>query len=279
MRTKFPQQKRHRNTAHLWADKQVVRFFRHNYPKIDYKNLRSIYLALCEVDSDFGEGKPINSFIKTVCTYSGMNRNVVNKYLVHLRDLRLIDYDQERTEDNGQFTRKSMLTLYKWEDTEEYTNSRCPHLRTSVKMDAIKNDKSSIIKNHVNMNKNTVLESLLSQLPEAWEKNHILNKAVRDYCKHREEKGNKLTNIACTKLARKLQKYSVETAIIALDRSVENGWTGVFPESVETKQHSGNNTRTNKAGVYATAGQHFKPGRLQSEFAKECIEKRRMSNG
>ena len=44
-------------------------------------------------------------------------------------------------------------------------------------------------------------------------------------------------------------------------------------------QKAETNTRTNKAGVYAMKGQHFKPGRSQSEYVKECNEKRRMSNG
>ena len=107
--------KRHRNVAHLWADKQVIRFFRHNFQnKQHYKNLRSIYLALCEIDSDFGEGVEIRSFSQTVATYAGMDVVTVYPYLKALQKANLIDYWQKN--ENGVFG-QTILKMYKWEES------------------------------------------------------------------------------------------------------------------------------------------------------------------
>lgn len=74
-------EKRKRDVAHLWADKRIMRFFRRNFNKLHYKNLRSVYLALCEIDSDFRETGEITNFTRTVATYAGMNENTVRPYL------------------------------------------------------------------------------------------------------------------------------------------------------------------------------------------------------
>ena len=124
IRTKLPSPefnetgtKRHRNTAHLWADKHVIRFFRQNFQnKQQYKNLRSIYLALCEIDSDFGEGTDIKSFSQTVATYAGMDIGTVLPYLKALQKADLIDYWQKN--ENGVFG-QTVLKMYAWK--EEHT--------------------------------------------------------------------------------------------------------------------------------------------------------------
>ena len=42
--------------------------------------LRSVYLALCEIESDFAD-KPITFFTKTVGTYAGLSREAAGKYI------------------------------------------------------------------------------------------------------------------------------------------------------------------------------------------------------
>ena len=107
--------KQHRNSVHLRADKRVIRFFRHNSQnKQQYKNLRSIYLALCEIDSDFGEGVEIRSFSQTVATYAGMDIGTVLPYLKALQKANLIDYWQKN--ENGVFG-QTILKMYKWEES------------------------------------------------------------------------------------------------------------------------------------------------------------------
>ncbi len=65
-----------------WWDKNVMRYLRGKYGK-DKKTfimLRSVYLSLCEIESDFND-KPINFFTKTVGTYAGLSREAAGKYI------------------------------------------------------------------------------------------------------------------------------------------------------------------------------------------------------
>src|SRR4051794_18062087 len=65
-----------------WWDKNAMRYLRKKYGK-DKKTfviLRSVYLALCEIESDFAEA-PINSFTKTVGAYAGVSREAAGKYI------------------------------------------------------------------------------------------------------------------------------------------------------------------------------------------------------
>ena len=65
-----------------WWDKNVMRHLRHKYGK-DKKTfllVRSVYLALCEIESDFND-KPVNFFTKTVGTYAGLSREAAGKYI------------------------------------------------------------------------------------------------------------------------------------------------------------------------------------------------------
>lgn len=65
-----------------WFDKPVMRYLREKYghDKKAFLNLRSTYLAICEMESDF-ENQPINAFNKTVGTYAGLSRQVAGRYV------------------------------------------------------------------------------------------------------------------------------------------------------------------------------------------------------
>jgi DNA-binding Lrp family transcriptional regulator len=65
-----------------WFDKPVMRYLREKYgqDKKTFLGLRSTYLAVCEMESDF-ENQPINAFNKTVGTYAGLSRQVAGKYV------------------------------------------------------------------------------------------------------------------------------------------------------------------------------------------------------
>jgi hypothetical protein len=65
-----------------WWDKNAMRYLRRKYGK-DKKTfalLRAVYLALCEIESDFSN-TPINFFTQTVGTYAGTSRQVAGKYI------------------------------------------------------------------------------------------------------------------------------------------------------------------------------------------------------
>jgi len=109
--------KRQRNVNHLWADKSVIKFFRSNFSTKDFKNLRTIYLSLCEIESDFGEGYTISGLIQTISEYSGKSKNIIYPVLKALKVAGLINYKQEQKE-NGRFG-STCLTLYKWEQPNQ----------------------------------------------------------------------------------------------------------------------------------------------------------------
>src|SRR5215211_4863277 len=74
-----------------WWDKNAMRHLRRKFGK-DKKTfvlLRSVYLALCEIESDFA-GVAVNFFTQTVGTYAGTSRQVAGKYINLLEKLGLI---------------------------------------------------------------------------------------------------------------------------------------------------------------------------------------------
>ncbi len=104
-----------RNVVHLWTDKRILRFFRHNFNGSHYKNLRSVYLALCEIDSDFGEGVQIKGFTKTVATYAGLYVDTIRSYLQALKEAGIANYEQEN---EGEGFGATKLVLYEWVEDE-----------------------------------------------------------------------------------------------------------------------------------------------------------------
>ena len=99
-------------------------------------------------------------------------------------------------------------------------------------------DTNKIKENKIRINKKEF--SLLENLPNKWKDNQPFQESLQSYLTHRKEKRQTLTPEACKRLAKKLSKYSISTVINALNNSVDNGWTGVFPESV--------NKNVNKSG-------------------------------
>lgn len=56
-----------------------------------------------------------------------------------------------------------------------------------------------------------------------------------DFKEHRKQIKKPMTELAESRMLKKLSKYSIEVAIQMLDRSIENGWTGVF--ELNGKEH------------------------------------------
>ena len=65
-----------------WFDKPIMRYLRETYGgnKKVFIALRATYLAICEMESDFGD-TPVAGFNKTVGTYAGLTRQVAGKYV------------------------------------------------------------------------------------------------------------------------------------------------------------------------------------------------------
>jgi hypothetical protein len=79
---------------------------------------------------------------------------------------------------------------------------------------------------------------ILNLFPQEWKNDKSFQESIRDFIQHRKEKGSKLTKVAASRLAKKLTKYSIQEATQALELSMENGWQGVFPESITNNSAS-----------------------------------------
>lgn len=94
-----------------------------------------------------------------------------------------------------------------------------------------------------NIKKNKPSSSFLGLFPKEWIKDKTFQEIIEQYEQHRKEINKKLTKTAQTRLANKLKTHPKETVISSLQLSIENGWTGVFPES-----QSNNRNNPNKKG-------------------------------
>lgn len=94
-----------------WFDKPVMRYLRQKYGhnKRVFVSLRSVYLALCEIESDFNENS-IPSFTKTVGAYAGVTREVAGRFINVLESEGLLS--KTRLKDNaGHFTSGTIVIL------------------------------------------------------------------------------------------------------------------------------------------------------------------------
>lgn len=63
--------------------------------------------------------------------------------------------------------------------------------------------------------------------------------AWRAWEAHRREIKKKLTATSSTRQLASLSRVGVANAIAAIERSIEMGWVGVFPESLPTSKNDG----------------------------------------
>jgi hypothetical protein len=92
-----------------WVEKPILRYLRKKYGKDKrlFVSLRGVYLALCEMDSDFTD-TPITFFTETVGTYAGVSREVAGKCINLLLQEKLIT--KTRTQDPK--TKKYLIGTY-----------------------------------------------------------------------------------------------------------------------------------------------------------------------
>jgi hypothetical protein len=85
--------------------------------------------------------------------------------------------------------------------------------------------------NNKKINKKDFFMNKFSDLfSQDWMNNKSFKTALTDYIDHRLQKNSSsFTDAAIKKLATNLNKQTIQIAIEALDQSVANGWTGVFP--------------------------------------------------
>ncbi len=148
-----------------------------------------------------------------------------------LKNLGLIDDVIER--DKGKVSGHYIKVNFIWSNTSSHF---IDFTRGGKTPGMVKSKVNALSTNNINKKKNTKkseLEIFNKHIPKEWKNDNFLQKSLKDYITHRNQKGNKLTPIACQRAAKKLLKYDIKISIKALVASVENGWTGVFPESIK----------------------------------------------
>jgi hypothetical protein len=79
---------------------------------------------------------------------------------------------------------------------------------------------------------------LLNMFDDNWKNNESFQKSIQDFIIYRKQKGKSLTPLACKRFANHLSKYKLPIVIQAIEKSIINGWTGVFPESIESSKNT-----------------------------------------
>jgi len=97
------------------VDDQTLDFFKRNFNNTHYKNLRSTYLALCELNKEDGH---IWNFTKTVAAYAGTHPDTIRPYLHALQKSGIINYRQ--LNEGGAFG-ATTLSIFRWDGEEEKT--------------------------------------------------------------------------------------------------------------------------------------------------------------
>jgi hypothetical protein len=103
-----------------WWDKNAMRYLRRKYGK-DKKTfaiLRSVYLALCEMESDFND-TPINFFTQTVGTYAGTSRQIAGKYINMLEKDGLISKVRMRDEKTKKYLSGTFIEILDFDGMKE----------------------------------------------------------------------------------------------------------------------------------------------------------------
>jgi len=92
-----------------WQEKVVLRLLKRKYNKRTLPYRRSVYLALTEIESDFGTDF-IKNYTKTIATYAGIERHLASKILKEFERLELIKIDIIRDEKGRFFGKKVWIT-------------------------------------------------------------------------------------------------------------------------------------------------------------------------
>ena len=161
---------RSRNVGHAWYDKQVIRWFRKTFTKIQYKNLRNIYIALTEIDSDFGSTS-INGLAKTIKNYAGISHSISTRYIHFLKEAGFVKIEQQRV---GAKFGPSTMSLMMWTNQSEYYQEHREYLESILngEVNIRKSQLNTNVVNHkcghnkntkVSINKNTKVSNSLSK--------------------------------------------------------------------------------------------------------------------
>lgn len=100
-----------------------MRYLRDKYgqDKKTFLLIRSVYLALCEIESDFNN-RPVNFFTKTVGTYAGLSREAAGKYINLLIKEGLIKKTQNKNPVTNSFSSGTIVEILGLENADNKVN-------------------------------------------------------------------------------------------------------------------------------------------------------------
>lgn len=102
----------YRENPIAWWDKPVMRYLRKKYggQKRLFVALRGVYLALCEIESDFVE-QPISFFTQSVGTYAGVTREVAGRCIKILEGEGLISKTRIKDTKSSRFLTGTIIIM------------------------------------------------------------------------------------------------------------------------------------------------------------------------
>jgi hypothetical protein len=157
-----------------WWDKNAMRYLRRKYGKVKktFALIRAVYLALCEIESDFSES-PINFFTQTVGTYAGTSRQVAGKYINMLEKDGLISKVRMRDEKTKKYLPGTFIEILDFDGVLETKKPLAgyPTSGVSQQRDTLPSIRNISIDKKINTNtvngvvKGGMEKSVVQQLP------------------------------------------------------------------------------------------------------------------
>jgi hypothetical protein len=156
-----------------WWDKNAMRYLRRKYGKVKktFALIRAVYLALCEIESDFSDS-PINFFTQTVGTYAGTSRQVAGKYINMLEGDGLISKVRLRDEKTKKYLPGTFIEILDFDGVRETKKPLAGHPTSGVSQqrDTLPSIKNISINKKIHINTvngvvKGVEKSILRELP------------------------------------------------------------------------------------------------------------------
>ena len=98
-----------RESPFCWQSKEVLRQIKKKYPPRLRPTRLSVYLALTQIESDFGS-EYIRNYSRTISSYCGVNRNLVSKILKEYESLGILSIENERDK-KGRFVSQKVTLM------------------------------------------------------------------------------------------------------------------------------------------------------------------------
>ena len=176
-----------------------MRYLRSKYgnDKKTFLLVRSVYLALCEIESDFND-KPINFFTKTIGTYAGLSRETAGKYINLLIQEGLIKRYQIKDEKTKSFSSGTVVEILGLENAERQDNeplSGYPSIGVTQHRGTPTTVKNISISKKLNINVNNVNEDLKIFDKEKPEKLSSLKELLSQYGLKKTDKTEQPENL------------------------------------------------------------------------------------